>query len=542
MNPVTTAALVLGLMPAFAYAASCESLKSLALPDVTIDSSTTVPAGPFKDPNLPWAPAVQVPEYCGVKGTIRPTSDSDIKFEVWLPVAGWNGKLQGAGNGGFAGSIGYRGGLVEAVQRGYAGVSTDTGHTGGSEDIAWAKDHPGKLVDYGHRGIHLMTVNAKAIVKAYYGEAPKRAYFASCSNGGRQALMTAQRYPEDYDGIIAGAPANDWTGLILGFTWNAQAQLASADSYIPAAKAAVIQAEVISQCDKLDGVADGVIGMPPACNFDPGKLLCKDAQTDACFTAPQVVTLRKIYHGPQTSKGAQLFSGFTPGAEVGALPGLGWDGWILGQPAGNSTQARFAKNFMRSVATGDDKWEYGGFDFDRDAEGIVAKFGATLNATDPDLSRFTKRGGKLILFHGWADAAVPPANTVKYYQDVVAKLGAEKSAGAVRLFMVPGMQHCFAGPGPATFGGMTAALSPGDPSADLSAALERWVEQGVAPETIRAVKPKNLLAGLYDPTQGGVERSGLLCAYPKHAKWNGAGSADDAASYACIADATVAQH
>jgi hypothetical protein len=514
-----------------ATAATCESLKSTALPDTTIESSVTVPAGSFKDPAVPWALPAKLPEHCRVIGTIKPTADSNIRFEVWLPTANWNGKLQGAGNGGFAGSITYHGGLVEAVQRGYAGASTDTGHAAAdNENVQWAKGHPEKLIDYGHRAIHLMTVNAKAVIKAYYGEAPKRSYFASCSNGGRQALMTAQRYPEDYDGIIAGAPANDWTGLMLGFLWNSQVLL-KPDAYVTADHAAALEAEVNTQCDVLDGVKDQIVGAPQSCKFQPEKLRCTDKPSKWCLTDPQIGALQSIYQGPRTSSGTQLFPGFTPGAEAATAAGLNWAGWIFGPAPAGGTQGRFATNFMRSVVTGDDNWQPGRFDFDRDAQPMIERFGPILNATDPDLSRFASRGGKLILFHGWADAAVPPLNTINYFNSVGTKMGPQRDQFA-RLFMVPGMQHCLAGPGPSVFGGITAAVQPANPSGDLSAALEQWVEKGVAPETIRAVRPKNLLLALYDPTQGGVDRSALLCAYPKQAKLKG-GDQNDAASYTC---------
>ncbi|MBL8269115.1 tannase/feruloyl esterase family alpha/beta hydrolase, partial [Steroidobacter sp.] len=302
--------LLLFAAAATANAATCESLKSVALPDTTIESSSVIVAGSFKDPSVPWALPAELPEHCRVIGTIKPTADSNIRFEVWLPVpAVWNGKLQGAGNGGFAGSINYHGGLVEAVQRGYAGVSTDTGHTATTnEDVTWAKGHPEKLIDFGHRAIHLMTVNAKAIIKSYYGEGPKRSYFASCSNGGRQALMTAQRYPEDYDGIIAGAPANNWTGLMLGFLWNSQAML-KPDAYVTASHSAALDAEVNSQCDTLDGVKDQIVGAPLACKFQPEKLRCTGKPSKWCLTDPQIGALQAIYQGPRTASGAQLFSG-----------------------------------------------------------------------------------------------------------------------------------------------------------------------------------------------------------------------------------------
>jgi feruloyl esterase len=515
------------------HAASCESLKSLKLPDTTIDSSTVEAAGLFKlDGIAAVALPDPVPEHCRVKGTIRPTSDSDIKFEVWLPAANWNGKLNAGGNGGFAGSIGYPG-LAAAVQRGYAGVSTDTGHAGKDADATWAKGHPEKLIDFGHRAIHLATVNAKAIIKAYYGVAQKRAYFMACSNGGRQALMSAQRYPEDFDGIIAGAPANDWTGFTIAFAWDEQAMLRP-DAYIPMTLAPVIQAAVNQQCDALDGVSDGVISTPLACHFQPAKLLCAAGQSGNCLTQPQIDALQMIYQGAHTSSGTRLFAGFTPGGETGSVPGLGWEGWIFGPKAGFATQSAFAWGVMRDMVTGDDNWQLGSFDFDRDPRILLDKLGPVLNATNPDLSRFARRGGKLIVFQGWSDAAIPPTNTIGYYDQVGQRMGEKKRAQFMRLFMIPGMQHCAGGPGPSSFGGLTAPVQPANPARDLSAALEQWVEKGVAPESVRAIKAHDLKRALYDPTVEDIERSGLICAYPKHAKWNGTGDSADAASYTCV--------
>jgi len=520
------------LLSTSAHGKSCEQLKDLSLPDTTIDSSSTGP-GEFKDPAAPWLQPLPMPPHCRVRGTIRPTADSDIKFEVWLPLEKWNGKLQGNGNGGFAGSINQVG-LALSVQRGYAGVSTDTGHVATvADDASWAKGHPEKVVDYAHRAIHLMTVNAKAIVKAFYGEAPKRSYFASCSNGGRQALMSAQRYPEDYDGIIAGAPAHDWTRLMMGFIWNGAA-LSKPGAFIPPALAPVIQDAVNQQCDAVDGVADGLVAAPQSCNFNPEKLLCAASKTEGCLQKAQVDALRTIYRGPHTSAGVRLYPGFPPGAEVGhPVPGMGWDGWVFGDVPGNSSQARFGKNFMRHFVTGDDKWELTSFDFDREPAQIDARFASILNATDPDLSGFAARGGKLILFHGMADAAIPFGSSIDYFDSVGKKMGAAKRDAFTRLFLAPGMQHCFAGPGPSAFGGNNPAEQPLDPNTDLSAALEVWVEQGAAPNSVRAIKPKNLILAFTDSKQAGVERSGLLCAYPKQSTWSGKGEAGDAANYTC---------
>src|SRR5262249_31721300 len=265
----------LGTSPALA--STCVSLSRLQLPDTTIPSPQVVAAGAFELPSPAPNPAVfkEAPAFCRVTAELKPAKDSDIKIEVWMPVTGWNGKYQGVGNGGFAGSITYQG-LAGAVKAGYAAASTDTGHAAGGTNAAWALGHPDRITDFGYRAIHEMTVKAKAIIKAFYGDSARRSYFSSCSNGGRQALMEAQRFPEDYDGIIAGAPANYWTPLLPAGAWDTQATQGDAASYIPAAKIPTISAAVLKACDALDGVADGLINDPRACHFDPASLLCKE--------------------------------------------------------------------------------------------------------------------------------------------------------------------------------------------------------------------------------------------------------------------------
>jgi feruloyl esterase len=320
---------------------------------------------------------------------------------------------------------------------------------------------------------------------------------------------------------------------MTAFAWNSGAML-EPGAFIPATLAPVIQAAVNETCDALDDVADGVVGRPRACGFDPERLLCTEGVRDGCLRPEQLEALRAIYRGAHTSDGAPVFPGFTPGAEVGEpLPGMGWDGWVFGGAPGSSTQARFATNFMRHIVTGDESWQLASFDLDRDVADMIERIAPVLDATDPDMSRFADRGGKLIIFHGWADAAVPPENTIAYFEAVGEKMGETERDAFARLFLAPGMQHCFGGPGPSGFGGTAAAIQPPDPSRNLSAALERWVEHGEAPERVRAIKPKNPALGFYDAEQGGVDRSGLVCAYPSVAKWDGKGSTDDAASYSC---------
>ncbi|MCW5969233.1 MAG: tannase/feruloyl esterase family alpha/beta hydrolase [Blastocatellales bacterium] len=495
------------------FAATCESLAELKLPDTTITSAQSIAPGEFTQPGGA-TPYKNLPAFCRVAGVIRPTSESEIRFEVWMPAEGWNGRFQGIGNGGFAGSITYAG-LAGALARNYAAASTDTGHTGG--DASWALGRPEKIVDYGHRAIHLMTVRAKEIITAFYGDGPKRSYFSSCSNGGRQALMEAQRYPEDYDGLIAGAPANAFTQIMMGFAWNVRATLKDPESYIPAAKLKAIEAAGLAACDAADGVKDDVIDDPTRCAFDPAALLCKGPESDDCLTEKQVAALRKIYSGPRDSKGRQIVPGFVPGSETGIG---GWGSWITGQGPERSTQFFFSTQAFRNMVYNDPKWDYRSFDPDRDYAIAREKISRSLDATDPDLSRFAARGGKLILYHGWNDAALPPVNTINYYKSVAAKLGQRRADSFVRLYMVPGLQHCAGGPGPNSFGSMVTAEQ-SDPKHDMTLALERWVEEGVAPNEIIATRRQTPV------------RTRPLCPYPQVARYKGGGGTDDAANFVC---------
>lgn len=502
--------------------ASCEDLAKLALPDTTIHIAQAVPAGSFTPPG--GQAIANLPAFCRVAGVLKPTSDSDIQFEVWMPASGWNGKFEGVGNGGFAGSITFAG-LADAVRHGYAGASTDTGHTGGGTDAAWALGHPEKIVDFGYRAIHETTDKGKAIVRAYYGEAPRRSYFSSCSNGGRQALMEAQRFPADYDGIIAGAPANYWTHLLTLAVADSEALLAEPASYLPAAKIPAIEAAALEACDALDGVKDGVIENPLQCRFDPGTLLCKGAESDSCLTAPQVAALRKLYDGARNSKGQLIFPGYSPGGQAGSG---GWPLWITGPAPTKSLMFAFGTQFYKNMVFDNASWDFRTFNIDHDTKVADDKMAQRLNATDPDLRPFKKHGGVLIMYHGWSDAAIPPVNAINYYQSVVSRLGAKTSRTFVRLFMVPGMQHCAGGPGASDFGQFGAPQ--GDPQHNLAAALEQWEEKGVAPDRIIATKYKTAM----DPASGLV-RTRPLCAFPKVARWNGKGSTDDAANFDCVA-------
>jgi len=334
--------------------------------------------------------------------------------------------------------------------------------------------------------------------------------------------MEAQRYPSDYDGIVAGAPANAFTRIGAGFLFNQVALLSEPANYVPPAKYKAIEAAVLAACDALDGVSDGVIDDPTRCKFDPATLVCTGAETDACLTSAQAAVLRKIYQGPKNSKGDQL----TPGFEIGGETGQGgWGLWISGSRPEASLQFYFGTQMYRNMVFKNPKWDYKTFDLDKDTRTADEKVGKILNALDPNLKPFAAHGGKLILYHGWCDAALPPANTIRYYRSVKAKMGDKKTAQFVRLFMLPGVQHCGGGPGPDNIWG--AGQEPADAQHDLNLAVERWVEEGIAPEQIIASK----LAG------GKVVRSRPVCAYPKMARYTGSGSSDEATSFECVPSA-----
>ena len=504
-----------------AFGEDCASLAQLNLPMTSVNTAEAVPAGSFSPPK--GAPIKNLPAFCRVAGVIKPSNDSLIQFEVWLPVSGWNGKFQGMGNGGYAGAIEYNG-LADAVTHGYAAASTDTGHQGNGTDAAWALGHPEKIVDFGHRAIHEMTDKAKAIITAYYGSAPRRSYFSSCSNGGRQALMEAQRYPADYDGIIAGAPANYWTHLLLSAVSNLQATAGQQATYIPPSKLPAIQAAALAACDANDGVKDGVIENPSLCRFDPSVLLCQGADSENCLTAPQVQALRKLYDGTRNTSGKLVFPGYSPGGESDPS---GWRPWITGPAPDQSLMYAFGTGFYRNMVYNNPAWDYKSLDVDRDAKAADDTMASILNATDPDLKKFKDRGGKLILYHGWSDAAIPAQNSIDYYKKVLEKMGARNADGFVRLFMVPGMQHCGGEAGPSRFGQFSVAHD--DPRHNISAALEQWVEKEIAPEEIVATKLKN-----GSNPASGIERSRPLCAYPKVAHYKGSGSTDDAVNFECV--------
>jgi len=506
---------------------SCERVAAAKISGATITLAQTVAAGAFAGPAAPFSGVdvsalyKSLPAFCRVVAEAKPTADSDIKLEVWLPVSGWNGKLQGIGNGGFAGLIDYVQ-LSTSMSKGYAVTATDTGHTGSPIDAGWAMGHPEKVVDFGHRGIHEMTSVAKEAVHAFYGKNPQRSYFAGCSDGGREALMEAQRYPADYDGILAGAPANNWTPLLTTAAYDTQALTVDPASFIPPAKIPTIAAAVNAACDELDGVRDGILNDPRQCHFDPATIQCKAEDSDKCLTAAQVTALKKLYEGTLDSKGRVVYPGYLPGAEEGEG---GWGLWITGPAPAKSLMAFFGNGFFSSFVYEKSDWDYKSFHVEADLKAANEKTAQALNATDPDLKSFKARGGKLILYHGWNDPAITALNTINYYDSLINKMGNKDVDSFVRLYMAPGMQHCGGGPGPDSFGAV-GNLKFDDPQQSLDASLEQWVEKGTAPLRIIASKYAS-----DDNVQPKMTRP--LCTYPQAAKYKGSGDSNDAANFVC---------
>ena len=503
-----------------AFAADCEKLASLKLKDANITSATVVAAGAFTQPEGRGnAVYKDVPAFCRVQAVSQPSADSHIEFEVWLPLQNWNGKYFGIGNGGFAGSIQYNL-MAAALINGYASSSTDTGHKAPATSADWALGHYEKIVDFAYRSIHETAEKSKTVIRTYYGQAAKHSYFSACSNGGRQGLLEAQRYPDDYDGIISGAPANFWTHNFAGFIWNQQALEGAAQ--IPASKMPAIENAALAACDAIDGVKDGVIDDPTKCHFNPDVLLCKGAESDSCLTAAQVGAMKKIYDGPKNSKGERLFPGYVPGGEAG--PG-GWSRWITGA---DSQQFVLGKGYFADIVFQNANWDLRTFNFDRDMKIADDKSARMFNAVDANLKPFKDHGGKLFIYHGWSDTAIAPTNAIIYYESIVSKMGAKQAGDFVQLYMVPGMQHCAGGPGPDNFGTNPSAMR-SDADHSLSIALDKWVDQGVAPARIIATKYKGRT-----PDTGTV-RTRPLCPYPQVAKYTGSGSTDDAANFKCVA-------
>jgi feruloyl esterase len=474
---------------------ACTDLFSLTGYEFTVATATLIPAN------------ANVREYCRVTGQMLP----EIRFEVNLPTS-WNRRFYMFGDGGYAGSAvdapSRAGARNDHVSRGFATAGSNSGHQASLEPGASFAQDRQKLLDYGFRALHVTAETARRLITVYYGAKPARSYFESCSNGGRQAMMLAQRFPDDFDGIVAGAPAMDFTGSMLRFTCTAQA-LAAAP--IPYAKLSILSDRIQELCDARDGLKDGLIDDPRRCDFRPSRDLPKcaaDADQPDCFTNAQIGALEKIY-GDVVIGGKRWARGWPVGGEAADAKGRrGWKNWII-RDEGQTISAGFAESFFRYMGfpEKDPNYKLASFDFDKDPARLDWVRNA-VDAVNPDLSRFQARGGRLIMWFGWADEALNAMNAVDYYESVLARMG-PATPDFFRLFMAPGVFHCGGGVGPSSF--------------DMLTPLIRWVERGAAPGSIPAERK----------IDGKVVRTRPLCPYPQAAQYKGAGSIDDAANFTC---------
>jgi Tannase and feruloyl esterase len=537
LTAVLFVAAVMVSTPTFgASAQSCAIIAKLRLPNTIITSAAVIPAGPFTPPaglgpttagpvtenqlvrygavTVGSPSPVRLPSFCRVQLIVRPM----VKIEVWLPMSGWNGKFEGVGNGGLAGVISYTA-LVNGVKLGYATASTDTGHE--ASDESWALGHPERIAEFGYLAIHKMTETARKVVDAFYGTEPKYSYFSGCSTGGKQALTEAQRYPDDYNGILAGGPANYMTDLLGGNAmWSIIVTTKDPGSYLPSSKLGILNDASVAACDTIDGIKDGVINDPRECHFNPSVLLCKGGDSTHCLTAQQVETVRALYAGPHNAAGRLIYPGIEPGYE------RSWVRFITGTQPGNSHNFDLAVPFLKYFVFDDAAWNYRTWNFDQDLQTTDRKLESILNATDPNLSLFRDHGGKLLIYHGWQDSGIPPLNTIRYYKSVVAYLhhtgeftsesenfvrDANDTESFARLFMVPGVEHCdrLGGPGP--------------DRSNFFGAMVNWVERGQPPDSILASHVAS----------GKVTMTRPLCPFPLTAQYTGHGSIDDASNFAC---------
>jgi feruloyl esterase len=479
-------------------AAACMRLASLKMPNSTITSARVVAAGAFKPPTGATGAAegfADLPAFCRVEMTIKPSSDSDIKSETWLPLSGWNGKFQVVGNGGWNGFIQY-GALSAALRRGYATASTDTGHKG--DTASFAPGHPEKLIDFGYRAVHETALRGKTVVAALYTAPPQLSYFTGCSGGGRQAFMEAQRYPDDFEGIIAGDPGYDRAAESVQLIAAAQATHKDAASLIFKEKFAVLHQAALDACDAADGLKDGIINNPLRCKFDPAVTLCKGADAANCLTAAQVEAAKKLY-GPivDPTSGKEIFPGFEPGTE------LRFANNTVDRPLG------MAEETFKYTVIGDPNWDFRTLDIGKDFARSRETDKGIVSATSTNLKAYVGRGSKLIIYHGWADQNVAPLSSVNYYDELIKVLGKQAVEDSVRLYMAPGMGHCAGGEGPSVF--------------DTLTALEKWREKGIAPKEIIASQMAD----------GRVIRTRPLCPYPQEAQYKGTGSPDQAENFVC---------
>jgi hypothetical protein len=486
--------------PLVAPATACSALRALSGYEFSVDVAESVPA------------QGGTPAFCRVQGLVQP----EIRFEVSLPAA-WNGRLYMFGNGGFAGeslTAGFRAGRRNlAVTKGFVAAQTNTGHDQAREPLASFAASPQKLSDYAYRAVHVTAVTAKALARAYYGNAPAYSYFDGCSTGGRQGLIAAQRFPDDFDGIVVGAPVLDFTGTMAHYVGVTRALAAGPMSE---AKVKVLAEASYRKCDAADGLTDGLITDPRTCGFDAERDIPRcaaGAPGDNCLTDIELASVKAIT-GDLVVGGRRRFPGFPIGSEVSVPtpngPRSGWDPWIIrsGQP---TVAFSFMESFFKHMATPGTEIDWKTFDVDRDMPKLDA-IGAILNATDTDLSAFRSRKGRILMWYGWADPALNPRMGLEYYEGVARTMG-PGTEDFFRLFMMPGVLHCSGGVGP--------------DRVDTISPLMAWVERGVVP----AVLVASQRAG--DKTT----RTRPLCPHPQVATYKGQGSADSADSFTCSAPA-----
>ncbi len=459
--------------------------------------------------------------FCRIIGVATPTRDSHIGFEVWLPpMSQWNGDFRGEGSGGSAGAISPNP-MREALRAGFATMSTDNGHIDGANGgygLSWAYQHPEKMIDWGWRALHLSTVAAKSVVHRFYGKHPGKNYFVACSAGGHHALMEATRFPADYDGFVAGAAPWKWTALMLGHTWNSQPGLKDA-SALTESSVKILSRRMMEACDKRDGLEDGIIADPRRCTTDPAEFQCSETVRTDCLTPVQVAAARHIYTGATMSDGTRLMPGQVRGTEAG------WLAQMAGPTPGGSSW-----NFWKQAAFQDLAFDNSKFDFDRDtARAMTAR---VANSTLPDVydqkanfDAFKARGGKFILFQGWADSVITPLADVDFYNRIVARYGQAATDDFLRFFMLPGMGHCSGGAGFSRIGGSTGAPIKDDPDHDMVKAIDAWVRKDEAPALFIAAQVKN----------GKVSATRPVCRYPLEARYLGRGAATEAGNFVCRA-------
>ena len=501
LSSLAAAAWVLISLPA--CATTCSSLRELHLAHGRITGAEVISTGTFSPPA--GKPLTNLPPFCRVTATLKPSADSDILVEIWMPQSGWNQRFEGTGNGGFAGKISW-GALADGLRRGYAVANTDMGMaTPPDTTAAIFTGHPERWIDWGYRATHEMTLAGKVIVRAFYTQPVKRSYFVGCSTGGEQALMESQRYPDDYDGIVGGAPAQNRTGVHVSILWNFAVNEKTPGAYLPPAATSLIDHAVMNACDSLDGVKDGIINDPTQCHFDPASLLCTSANHENCLTAAQVSTAQALYGGPVNPRtGQSLYPGLPRGSE------FAWNGL---DPGPGGTPPYFA--IFQWVFGAAYDWRQ--FDYYHDNQQFTEKLAPMVNATNPDIDTFRQHGHKLLMYHGWSDWLVAPGESINYYDAVVARGNPSGAAlppvdDSLRLFMVPGMAHCAGGPGATHF--------------DALGAIVDWVESATPPDSILARK-------LSDTPGGGTQLERPLCPYPRVARYRGTGSTDNPASFVC---------